>query len=64
MIVSKEIGEGQLVFHCSAAALSPSLQCLGKGGGVCGVYGVCAVSGRCLRDPVSCQGVLESKQVG
>ena len=36
----KQVGTGQLVLHCSAAALSPNAfqYCLSGEGGVCGVW--------------------------
>ena len=59
VIVSKEIGQGQLMLHLLAAALSPSaLQyCLsGPVSGEGGCLWCLTVSGCCLRDPVCCQG--------
>ena len=52
VIVSKQVGTGQLVLHCSAAALSPSAfntVCLGKGGCLWCLGGVWVVSGCCQR---------------
>ena len=64
VIVSKQVGTGQLVLHCSAAALSPTAfqYCLSGEGGGClwCLGGVLVLSGWCL---CVVKGVIVPKQV-